>query len=156
MWVEIFCGLIIFKFLKWFFYDDDVLDLESSDFNALFSVANRYFTLLFLFFSGSVWLLRKCQTNKRVKISLNWKKKIFLFLILFRLISWISRKAVVQHFLCCIFSTPKQRLCLSDSIVLLFWANLKAWKALWWKGLCGASNSWCRLGFTTEYRHGSC
>ncbi|KAK4572195.1 hypothetical protein RGQ29_030570 [Quercus rubra] len=41
MWVEIFCGLIIFKLLKWFFYDDDVLDLESSDFNALFSVANR-------------------------------------------------------------------------------------------------------------------
>ncbi|KAK7825015.1 uncharacterized protein LOC111994022 [Quercus suber] len=41
MWVEIFCGLIIYKLFKCFFYDDDVLDLESSDFNALFSVADR-------------------------------------------------------------------------------------------------------------------
>ncbi|XP_050253528.1 uncharacterized protein LOC126699630 [Quercus robur] len=41
MWVEIFCGLIIYKLFKCFFYDDDVLDLESSDFTALFSVADR-------------------------------------------------------------------------------------------------------------------
>jgi len=41
MWVEIFCGLIIYKLFKCFFYDDDVLDLESSDFTALISVADR-------------------------------------------------------------------------------------------------------------------
>lgn len=41
MWVEIICGLIIYRLFKCFFFDDDVLDLESSDFNALFSVANR-------------------------------------------------------------------------------------------------------------------
>jgi len=41
MWVEIFCGLIIYKLFKCFFYNDDVLDLESSDFTALFSVADR-------------------------------------------------------------------------------------------------------------------
>ncbi|KAF3951684.1 hypothetical protein ACB098_12G092000 [Castanea mollissima] len=41
MWVEIICGLILYRLFKCFFYDDDALDLESSDFNALFSVANR-------------------------------------------------------------------------------------------------------------------
>ncbi|KAK7858068.1 hypothetical protein CFP56_014549, partial [Quercus suber] len=41
MWVEIICGLIIYRLFKCFFFDDDVLDLESSDFNALFSVADR-------------------------------------------------------------------------------------------------------------------
>ncbi|KAM4069447.1 hypothetical protein ACB094_12G090500 [Castanea mollissima] len=41
MWVEIICGLILYRLFKCFFYDDDALDLESSDFNALFSVADR-------------------------------------------------------------------------------------------------------------------
>lgn len=41
MWVEILCGLIIYRLVKRFFYDDDLLDLDSSDSRALFSVADR-------------------------------------------------------------------------------------------------------------------
>ncbi|GMY06914.1 Plasma membrane isoform 1 [Fagus crenata] len=41
MWVEILCGLVIFRLLKSFFYDEDVLDVEASNSNALFSVADR-------------------------------------------------------------------------------------------------------------------
>ncbi|KAF5735314.1 Plasma membrane isoform 1 [Tripterygium wilfordii] len=41
MWVEIFCGLIIYKLVRRFFVDDDLLDVETSDSNAIFSVANR-------------------------------------------------------------------------------------------------------------------
>ncbi|KAF4380305.1 uncharacterized protein LOC133037767 isoform X1 [Cannabis sativa] len=41
MWVEILCGLILYKVIKRFFYDDDILEVESSDSNALFSVSDR-------------------------------------------------------------------------------------------------------------------
>ncbi|XP_027361240.1 uncharacterized protein LOC113869218 [Abrus precatorius] len=41
MWVEILCGLIIYKLFRFFFYDDDVLDIEGSDSSVLFSVADR-------------------------------------------------------------------------------------------------------------------
>ncbi|KAL7003825.1 hypothetical protein U1Q18_004969 [Sarracenia purpurea var. burkii] len=41
MWVEIICGLIIYKLFRHFFYDDDILELETTDSNALFSVATR-------------------------------------------------------------------------------------------------------------------
>ncbi|XP_062119848.1 uncharacterized protein LOC133834294 [Humulus lupulus] len=41
MWLEILCGLILYKVFKLFFYDDDILDVETSDSNALFSVADR-------------------------------------------------------------------------------------------------------------------
>ncbi|KAL5767530.1 hypothetical protein ACOSQ2_014313 [Xanthoceras sorbifolium] len=41
MWVQILCGLIIYKLVKRIFYDEDVMDLETSDSNAIFSVANR-------------------------------------------------------------------------------------------------------------------
>ncbi|KAK0593328.1 hypothetical protein LWI29_034823 [Acer saccharum] len=41
MWVQILCGLVIYKCFRLFFYDDDVMDLETSDSNAIFSVANR-------------------------------------------------------------------------------------------------------------------
>lgn len=44
MWVEILCGLIIYRLVRCFFYDDDLLDLETSDSKALFSVADRYGT----------------------------------------------------------------------------------------------------------------
>ena len=49
--MEILCGLIVYKLVRRFFYDDDLLEVETSDSNALFSVANRYppFSLLFLF-----------------------------------------------------------------------------------------------------------
>lgn len=42
MWVEIFCGLIVYRLFRGFFSDDNVLDVETSDSRALFSVANRY------------------------------------------------------------------------------------------------------------------
>ncbi|KAH9728091.1 NERD domain-containing protein [Citrus sinensis] len=41
MWVQILCGLVIYKICKKLFYDDDVLDVETSDSNAIFSVAAR-------------------------------------------------------------------------------------------------------------------
>ncbi|KAL6223916.1 hypothetical protein ACLB2K_002773 [Fragaria x ananassa] len=41
-WFEIICGLVIYSLYKLFFSDDDdVLDLETSDSTALFSVADR-------------------------------------------------------------------------------------------------------------------
>lgn len=41
MWVEIICGLIIYRLVRCIFYGDDVLDVETSDADAIFSVANR-------------------------------------------------------------------------------------------------------------------
>ncbi|KAK4362781.1 hypothetical protein RND71_018022 [Anisodus tanguticus] len=41
MLVELFCFLIVVIVLKYFFYDDDVIDVGTSDFNALFTVAER-------------------------------------------------------------------------------------------------------------------
>ncbi|XP_057970048.1 uncharacterized protein LOC131159298 [Malania oleifera] len=41
MWVEILCGLVIFRIFRRFFYDDDVLEVETSDSDAIFSVASR-------------------------------------------------------------------------------------------------------------------
>ncbi|KAK9095509.1 hypothetical protein Scep_026978 [Stephania cephalantha] len=41
MWVELLCGLVIFKLVKRFFYNDDLIDIETSDFNIKFHVANR-------------------------------------------------------------------------------------------------------------------
>ena len=45
MVVELFCFIAVFVVLKYFFYDDDVIDVGSSDFNALFTVAERYYSL---------------------------------------------------------------------------------------------------------------
>lgn len=42
MWIEIFCGLIIYQLVKRFFYDDDILESETSDSNAIFTVASRF------------------------------------------------------------------------------------------------------------------
>uniref|UniRef100_A0A803KSS6 NERD domain-containing protein n=1 Tax=Chenopodium quinoa TaxID=63459 RepID=A0A803KSS6_CHEQI len=41
MWIEVICGVILYKVLRMFFGNDDVLDIETSDFNAIFSVATR-------------------------------------------------------------------------------------------------------------------
>ncbi|VVB10676.1 unnamed protein product [Arabis nemorensis] len=42
MWVEILCGLVIYKLFRRFFYDDDEFsDVATSDSTALFSVAHR-------------------------------------------------------------------------------------------------------------------
>lgn len=41
MWIQIICGLIAYKIFKNFFYEDDVLDVETSDSNAIFAVAAR-------------------------------------------------------------------------------------------------------------------
>ncbi|XP_059456994.1 uncharacterized protein LOC132186895 [Corylus avellana] len=52
MWVEIICGLIAYRLFRCFFYSDDVLEVETSDANALFSVANRLEKL----FGGKVYV----------------------------------------------------------------------------------------------------
>lgn len=70
MWVEIFCGLIVYRLFRGFFNvdnDDDALDVETSDSRALFSVANRYLLIyiLIFFIFWSAWLLSKCKTNQR-------------------------------------------------------------------------------------------
>ncbi|CAK9160640.1 unnamed protein product [Ilex paraguariensis] len=41
MWVELICGLVIYRLVRRFFYDDDIFELELSDSNVLFSVAER-------------------------------------------------------------------------------------------------------------------
>ncbi|KAK4734869.1 hypothetical protein R3W88_009130 [Solanum pinnatisectum] len=41
MVVELFCFIAVVVVLKYFFYDDDVIDVGSSDSNALFTVAER-------------------------------------------------------------------------------------------------------------------
>ncbi|KAL4354077.1 hypothetical protein GQ457_06G014810 [Hibiscus cannabinus] len=42
MWVEIICGFFFYRLFRRFFYGShDALDLETSGFNAIFSVANR-------------------------------------------------------------------------------------------------------------------
>ncbi|XP_059304341.1 uncharacterized protein LOC132056253 [Lycium ferocissimum] len=41
MLVELICFLFVIIVLKYFFYDDDVIDIGTSDFNALFTVAQR-------------------------------------------------------------------------------------------------------------------
>ncbi|PKI54585.1 hypothetical protein CRG98_025099 [Punica granatum] len=39
MWVEILCGLVIYRlFRRFFFRDDDIMDVETSDSNALFAL----------------------------------------------------------------------------------------------------------------------
>ncbi|CAN8307858.1 unnamed protein product [Cochlearia groenlandica] len=42
MWVEIIFGLVIYKFVRRFFYDDEFTDFDSSNSTALFSVAHRF------------------------------------------------------------------------------------------------------------------
>ncbi|KAK2977221.1 hypothetical protein RJ640_028426 [Escallonia rubra] len=43
MWAELICGLIVYKLVRRFFYDDgqDLFDVETTDSNAIFSVADR-------------------------------------------------------------------------------------------------------------------
>ncbi|XP_059310445.1 uncharacterized protein LOC132061814 isoform X1 [Lycium ferocissimum] len=41
MWVQLLCGLVVYRVVKRFFYDDPDDDDQISDFNALFSVAQR-------------------------------------------------------------------------------------------------------------------
>ncbi|XP_074290983.1 uncharacterized protein LOC141617717 [Silene latifolia] len=41
MWIEVVCGLFLYKVLRRFFYDDAIFDVDTSDFNAIFSVASR-------------------------------------------------------------------------------------------------------------------
>ncbi|XP_044477847.1 uncharacterized protein LOC123205097 [Mangifera indica] len=41
-WVQILCGLVIDKLFKRTFYSGNVLDIETSDSNAIFSVANSF------------------------------------------------------------------------------------------------------------------
>ncbi|KAH9618519.1 hypothetical protein KSS87_022107 [Heliosperma pusillum] len=43
MWLEVVLGgALLYIIFRLFFSDDDILDVESSDFNAIFSVASRF------------------------------------------------------------------------------------------------------------------
>lgn len=44
MWLELLLisGLIIYKLIRSFFYNDDILEVGTSDATAIFSVAHRY------------------------------------------------------------------------------------------------------------------
>ena len=110
MWVEILCGLVIFRLLKCFFYDEDVLDVEASNSNALFSVADRYFLLKlnfafsFLHFFG-VCLVAEKVRDQYERVNIIW---IYLFLFLFTLTSWIRRNDAII-------------VCFFNSILFYFW-----------------------------------
>ncbi|KAF7825013.1 Plasma membrane isoform 1 [Senna tora] len=52
MWIEILCGLIFYRLFRCFFYQDDVMDVESSDTNAIFAVAHRLQKL----YGGNVYI----------------------------------------------------------------------------------------------------
>ncbi|KAL1208046.1 hypothetical protein V5N11_008192 [Cardamine amara subsp. amara] len=41
MWIEIICGLVIYKLVRRLFYNDEFSDVETSDSTALFSVGHR-------------------------------------------------------------------------------------------------------------------
>ncbi|XP_021282203.1 uncharacterized protein LOC110415053 isoform X1 [Herrania umbratica] len=69
MWLEIICGLIVYRLFRRFFYDDDVLEVETSDSNAIFSVANRLEKL----YSGKVYVglhIPDADTGSRLNIDM--------------------------------------------------------------------------------------
>ncbi|GAB2219929.1 hypothetical protein Droror1_Dr00007569 [Drosera rotundifolia] len=41
MWFELLCGLVLYKFIRIFFAEDDLIDIETSDSDAAFAVASR-------------------------------------------------------------------------------------------------------------------
>ncbi|KAJ4958568.1 hypothetical protein NE237_025679 [Protea cynaroides] len=41
MWIELLCGLVFYRLIKRFFYEDDIYEIESSDSDAKFVVASR-------------------------------------------------------------------------------------------------------------------
>ncbi|GMH29523.1 hypothetical protein Nepgr_031366 [Nepenthes gracilis] len=41
MWIALLCGLVVYKFLRLFFSDDDLPEVETSDSDAIFAVASR-------------------------------------------------------------------------------------------------------------------
>ncbi|XP_010240884.1 PREDICTED: uncharacterized protein LOC104585635 [Nelumbo nucifera] len=52
MWFEILCGLVVFRLLRRFFYDDDILEIETTDSDSKFLVASRIEKL----YGGKVYL----------------------------------------------------------------------------------------------------
>ncbi|KAL9249911.1 hypothetical protein AKJ16_DCAP11221 [Drosera capensis] len=41
MWFELICGFVLYKFIRIFFAEDDLIDIETSDSDAVFAVASR-------------------------------------------------------------------------------------------------------------------
>lgn len=50
MLTELICFVTVVVILKYFFFDDDVIDVGTSDYNALFTVAERCIVVFFVFF----------------------------------------------------------------------------------------------------------
>ncbi|XLR22806.1 hypothetical protein HN51_069050 [Arachis hypogaea] len=75
MWAAIICGLVFYKLIKRFFYDDDILDVEGSDHSsALFSVADRVQKL----YGGNVYVglrIPDADTSSRQSIDIVLVKK---------------------------------------------------------------------------------
>ncbi|MED6218058.1 hypothetical protein PIB30_023438 [Stylosanthes scabra] len=75
MWAAIICGLVFYKLIKRFFYDDDILDVEGSDHSsALFSVADRLQKL----YGGNVYVglrIPDADTSSRQSIDIVLVKK---------------------------------------------------------------------------------
>ncbi|XP_057758689.1 uncharacterized protein LOC130979297 [Arachis stenosperma] len=75
MWAAIICGLVFYKLIKRFFYDDDILDVEGSDHSsALFSVADRIQKL----YGGNVYVglrIPDADTSSRQSIDIVLVKK---------------------------------------------------------------------------------
>ncbi|GAB2209353.1 hypothetical protein Droror1_Dr00026564, partial [Drosera rotundifolia] len=40
MWFELLCELVLYKFIRIFFAEDDLIDIETSDSDAVFAVAS--------------------------------------------------------------------------------------------------------------------
>ncbi|GAB2259839.1 hypothetical protein Droror1_Dr00010694 [Drosera rotundifolia] len=40
MWFELLCGLVLYKFIRIFFAEDDLIDIETSDSDAVFEFAS--------------------------------------------------------------------------------------------------------------------
>ncbi|KAK6926191.1 Nuclease-related domain, NERD [Dillenia turbinata] len=69
MWVEILCGIVIYKLFRWFFHDDDILEIESSDSDSIFSVASRIEKL----YDGKVYVglrIPDAETGSRQNIDM--------------------------------------------------------------------------------------
>lgn len=76
MWIELLCGLVLYKVLRLFFSNDDVLDIETSDFNAIFTVAARLlFCLLFILYSENyiITLIIMSLYVKLLKLGYNFQ-----------------------------------------------------------------------------------
>ncbi|XP_010273143.1 PREDICTED: uncharacterized protein LOC104608757 isoform X1 [Nelumbo nucifera] len=69
MWVEVICGLVIYRLLRRFFHDDDDFEIEATDSDAKFLVASRIEKL----YGGKVYLglrIPDAETGSRQNVDM--------------------------------------------------------------------------------------